>query len=528
MHYLKEQAYFEPLFNNWYAWSYLVPPVQSARHTVNTHRRIMKSFVNNYLLHILACKESGMAGSDYLDCSKEQLNDIKSLIDFTDTHGENLIALSQAVKELDELLRNHTNGESIEYLYENIPNPLKGYVELFFDLEHNLSYRLLESLLYKSDYYRQDLQTVSFGLVSQAHERPFVFSTPRLPDDNHIHLKLSFTAPELKRILQAREIPLTDHEFEAFENTIESSGGLPFSALFTTAHPKGQCPPVKQGGRIQYTGHAGFLLESKDVTILVDPVIASSHHKNVDGVFSFSKLPKKIDYICLTHSHQDHCNLETLIQLRYKTNTILVPKNNGGALQDPSLKLMLQKLDFNVLEMEDMEEVAIPNGKIMSIPFLGEHGDLNIRSKTAWFIDLEGKKILLGADSSNIDPNMYKHIQRDIGDVDVLAIGMECVGAPYTWMYGALHTKKISKSIKESRRLNGCDAELGYGLVEIFRPKQVFIYALGMEPWFKYFMGLEYDDDSTQMFESAKMIENCQAADISCERLFGNKIIEYY
>ncbi|WP_254663637.1 hypothetical protein [Pseudoalteromonas sp. BMB] len=84
------------------------------------------------------------------------------------------MALSDAVKELDELLRNHASGESIEKLYARILAPLKGYVELFFDMEHRPSYRLIESLLYRSSYYKRHLQSVAFGLLSKVDERPFV------------------------------------------------------------------------------------------------------------------------------------------------------------------------------------------------------------------------------------------------------------------------------------------------------------------------------------------------------------------
>ena len=529
MYYLKEQVYFEPLYNSWYAWPYLLAPAPGARHMVNTHKRLMKSFVANYKLHIMACKESGsaIAGADFLNCTEEQVDDIKRLIEFIDTECQDMVALSDAIKALDALLRTHTSGESIEYLYEQVPEPLKGYVELFMDMEHNPSYRFIEGLLYKSDYYKPHLQTVSFGLVSETCERPFVFSTPRLPEDDNIQMKLQFDSPLLERILKAREVPIGAEELATLKDQIECSGGLPFEDLFTTEQPSVSYEPVTSGLRLQYTGHAGFLVESADVTILLDPVIASRNAEYADKMFSFSQLPPKIDYICLTHSHQDHVNIETLLQLRYKTDTVLVPKNNGGTLADPSIKLMLKQLGFNVIETEDMESFAIPGGEITSLPFLGEHGDLNIRSKAAWFIELQGKKFFLGADSSNLDPNMYRHIHKAVGDIDLLLIGMECVGAPYTWMYGALSTKKISKKIKESRRLNGCDSDLAYGMTQIFNPGEVFVYALGLEPWYGYMMGIEYDDDSTQIVESNKMVESCKAVGLNCEKLFGKREVVF-
>ncbi len=71
---------------------------------------------------------------------------------------------------------------------------------------------------------------------------------------------------------------------------------------------------------------------------------------------------------------------------------------------------MLKRFDFQVQEVDELEEVLLQRGKIISIPFLGEHGDLNVRSKTAWLIELEGKRCFFGADSANSDINLYRHM----------------------------------------------------------------------------------------------------------------------
>lgn len=523
MLYLREDVYFEPLVNQWYAWPYLLPPVTGARHMVNTHRRIMSSFVKNYKLHIMAVSQPGMAGSDFLDCKEAQVADIRALVERIDTEHADLVELSDAVRALDELLRNHTSGESIEYLYEQVPGPLKGYVEIFMDLEHNPSYRLIEGLLYKSRYYKRSLQSASFGLLDRVGQRPFVLSTPRLPDANNLQIAADYNDPLLDAMFRAREHPIDVPALDALFAGRDTQGGIAYRELFTTEAPTRRHVPVTEGVRLQYVGHAGFLLETRDVAILVDPVIASRGREFADDVVSWSQLPPKIDYVCITHNHQDHANLESLLQLRYKTGKVLVPKNNGGTLTDPSLRQLLKQLRFDVIEMDDMDEIEVGDGRIVSVPFMGEHGDLNVRSKTAWFFELCGKKIFLGADSSNLDPHMYRHIGEQLGCVDVMAIGMECVGAPYTWLYGALHTKLVSKKIKESRRLNGSDFVQANAIAEILQPKQVFLYALGMEPWYRYFMGLDYDENSVQLAETGKMLQACEAKRIPAERLYGKK-----
>jgi len=522
-YYLKEDVYFEPLFNHWYAWPYLLPPVTGARHLVNTHRRIMQSFINNYELHIMAIKEKGMAGAEFLNCKVEDLPRIKELIAEIDDKCADLVELSNAVKDLDEMLRNHTSGESIDPLYPRVPKPLQGYVELFLDMEHRASYRLIEPLLYRSKFYKPSLQSISLGLLSRVDERPFVLSTPRLPDENHLQVDVDFNHQLLDSLFKARETPLTMNEIEQMFAGLSLEGGLKVSDLFTQEISKYSYEPVESGVKLAYTGHAGFLIETKEVSILIDPVITSRGAEFANEVISYNELPPKIDYICLTHNHQDHVNFESLLQLRYKTDKVLVPKNNGGSLADPSLRLLLKQFAFDVYEIDDLDEIDLPGGKIVGIPFLGEHGDLNIRSKTAWYVELLGRKMFFGADSSNPDNNLYELLGEYFYDVDVLAIGMECVGAPYTWLYGALHTKLVGKSIKNSRRLNGSDCKQAFPMVKAFNAKHVCIYALGLEPWYNYFMGIEYEDESMQILESNKMLEACKNAGVNAEALYGSK-----
>jgi len=522
-YFLKKEVYFEPLINRWYAWAYLMPPAQASRYMTSTHLRLMKSFVKNAKLHIIGSQQ--LIGGEFLNCKEEQISSVSNLIEITETKCIELIQLSEAISELDEMLRGHISGESLEPLYEKVPEVLKGYVELVLDLEHRPSYRILEGLLYRSKFYRQDLQSVIFGMISRVNERPFILSTPRLPDEDHLHVELPFNSEELKTLLSTRDNPIPMAQIEDIFEGAKCEGGLNYKELFTTTPPRPKDTGFNDELKITYTGHAGFLIETPETTILVDPVIACHDEKSPSEMVDYSLLPKKIDYICLTHSHLDHTQIETLLQLRHKTRRILVPKNNSGSLVDPSLKLMLKQLDFSVTEMDDLDSITITNGNISAIPFLGEHGDLNIRSKTAWLIEVSGKKLFFGADSSCLDKTMYMRIFEYIGKIDMLAIGMECVGAPYTWLYGALHTRKVDKHIKESRRLNGADSHKAIEIVDIFNPKQVYIYALGAEPCYKYFMGLEYDETSMQITESRNMTNMCLLRNIDAKTLIGSQRI---
>lgn len=519
--YLRPDVYIDPLVNHWYAWPNLIAPMTYAMYMSKTHRRLMHSFVKNTELHIMANQDPELAGGgEFVDCSREQLGEVQNLLHRFDNEYGLYAQLAEAIRELDALVKSHRSGESIEPLYEKVPELLKGYVELHMDLYHQPGYRLIEPLLYRGRYYDESLQSISLGVLGPGEKRPFVLSTPRFADDSHLHIRLPFRAAWWDELFRARSKPLSLDDIDALFGRVSMEGGLAYGSLFTDEPPRRHESPDTDV-RLRYMGHAGFLIEGQHDAVMIDPVLATCTNDNIDKTYSYADLPDRIDYLCLTHNHADHVNLETLLQLRHKVNKVLVPKNNGGTLADPSLRLLLRQIGFDVDEVDDLDEIPLSHGRIVSIPFLGEHGDLNIRSKSAWFFQIGDKKIYAGADSSNLEPRMYQMLHDVTGDLDVLAIGMECVGAPYTWLYGALNTELVPKNIKESRRLNGSGYEQAARMVDAFKPQRMLIYALGMEPWYGYFMGLEYNDNSEQIVQSTRMIEHGRGMNLPVERLCG-------
>ena len=67
--------------------------------------------------------------------------------------------------------------------------------------------------------------------------------------------------------------------------------------------------------------------------------------------------------------------------------------------------------------------------------------------------------VFVGADSSGIDPGLYTYMRDEVGQVDVAFLGMECAGAPLTWLYQGLFTKPVTKKMSSSRTLSGSNAE---------------------------------------------------------------------
>jgi L-ascorbate metabolism protein UlaG (beta-lactamase superfamily) len=267
------------------------------------------------------------------------------------------------------------------------------------------------------------------------------------------------------------------------------------------------------------------LIEAGGLSLMCDPVLSYTYDTELFR-YTYRDLPDQIDYVLITHCHTDHILFETMLQLRHKIKNIIVPKGGGGALQDPSLKLILENIGFkNVYELAELGSIETDRISLLGVPFLGEHCDLNVRTKLAYLVKVGRHSFLIAADSCNIEPRMYDYVHDQIGDVDAIFLGMECDGAPLSWMYGPLFTKRLERQIDESRRLAGSDFEQAIRIVDRFKCREVYVYAMGQEPWLNYVMSLKYTEQSRPIVESNKLINECRRRGIYAERLFGEKEI---
>lgn len=523
VHYLRPNVMVEPLVDGWYAWAHLIPPATAARNLTERHLKIMESYIESPETHTAATKTPALLGGPFMDFKSQRVDDVRRLRERTLSERRQLIQLSLALEKLDAMLREKATGYSLESLYAEVPPELQGYVELVYDLNNHPSFRLIEPLLYKSPYYDPSLQTLILSEIS-GDDRPFVLSTPRLEKGDELELRMPFASEQLDALFRMKH---TSSSFEAIRDTLDlgERDAARFSTLLTTEPPRPYAKYDGPGARWRYFGHACILLETQDVSVLLDPVLSYTYESDISR-YTYEDLPEVIDYVLITHNHQDHILFETLLQLRHRIRNIVVPRNGGGSLQDPSLRLLLKQCGFkNVIELPEMEEVQFERGSIMAIPFLGEHGDLNVQTKSAWRLQVDGHALLFAADSCNISPKMYEHIHREIGNIEGLFLGMECDGAPMSWIYGPLLTERLERPKDHSRRLAGSNFERAKAMVDQFGCKEVYVYAMGQEPWLNYVMSIKYTEKSNPIIQSNKLIEYCRGRGIIAERLFGEREI---
>ncbi|MET3498331.1 MBL fold metallo-hydrolase [Variovorax boronicumulans] len=522
--YLRPNAVARPLLNHWILWDMLLPPAQAALIIARNHLPIMESYLRAPQQHADAASTPALMGGPWMNYPTPRVDEIRDLLNRTRKVQGEMLALAGAIAALDDLLRRHAKGESLEPLYSQIPAPLRGYVELVYDLDDHPGMRLFEGMLYRSRYCGRALQHFAVDLVERDW-LPYERSTPVLDDGRRAMLALPWNDARLDALFAAEHTPVDIDEMGE-RLGLDAARTPAWRDLFTDVPPLRRHAPPSQGVRVRYFGHACVLIESPETSILTDPFVSYEYPTDLPR-YTFEDLPQRIDYLVITHGHSDHIRPEVLLRLRHRTGTVVVPHCAGRRLQDPSLKLMLQELGFaNVVEMRELDSISLPGGgALTAVPFVGEHSDLDIQGKSGYHVQLHGRSVACLADSCSLDPMMYRHIAAELGPVDLLFLGMECEGSPMSWGYGHLLMRKPNHKADQSRRDRGSNAAEAKALIEAWPAAQAYVYAMGQEPWLNHVLAIDQSGGHLGISESDDFLAHCRSRGIDGERLYGCKEI---
>lgn len=520
-YYLKDHVKFEPAIFQWPAWPQTVPPVNAGLHVKNRYLKIMESYLEAPEVHYAAANNPNLVGGPFINIDPSQQELVREIYENIKLEAKDLIELADGIHKLNNLIMKEAKGHGIEPLYKQIPSSLKGMVELFYDLNNFPRLRLIEPLLYKH-YYNAKHQSVIMSLMDKDF-RPFVLSTPLIAQGNDIKIKRPFNDRLYDKLFSARSLPVTkDFIAEIFETTDPQNI---IDVFFQESPSNRSLDNTYQGDgvRVRYFGHACVLIETKNTSILIDPLISYQYQSDLKR-FTFSDLPERINYVLFTHAHEDHIVFETILQLRHKVDNFVLPRDRQGNLADPSVRLIMEHLGFdNLISLEEFASISTQDGEIIGLPFLGEHCDVEVTSKLGYCVVAKDKKFLFLADSNNIEPYMYKLIFDEIGAVDTTFIGMESVGGPLSFQYGGLITIPVEYGMDQSRRLSGSDFSKAINIVEQSKCKNAYVYAMGQEPWLNHLMALNYEEESPQIVNSKKFVSECRSRGIHSELLFGQR-----
>ncbi|WP_405427877.1 MBL fold metallo-hydrolase [Streptomyces erythrochromogenes] len=519
---LKKNVIAEPAVAGWYAWSYLIPPHTLAKYLKNHYRNIVESYLADPQTHRTALKQARFQGGPFVHEQEGSYDRIRLWYEAARERQAPLLELADAIDELEQKILPGQTGASMEDVYPQLPEPLAGRVELLYNRDNRTpDYRFIEPFLYASSYADPALQQVRFSEIHQ-DAREFALTTPVL---EYTPEQVLVTVPLGSELLDTVfRGGLTPQELDRVTADLGLDGDRAATFLgFFEEDPAVASRPGDAGDDvIEYVGHACVFVRHRGTTFLVDPVISySGYSRESDGRFTFEDLPERIDYVMITHNHQDHMLLETLLKIRHRVGRVVIAKSANSSLVDPDLKRVLAVLGFrDVVELDDLDTLDTPGGTITAVPFLGEHGDIRIRTKCGWMLDLDGTRVLFAADSTNVSPELYPQVVAAMGRVNTVFIGMESVGAAVSWLYGPLFPEKLERRIDAGRRLKGSNFEQAAAIVDALGADSVYVYAMGQEPWLGAVMCVEYDETHPAMVDSDRLVAYVKERGGTAKRLF--------
>jgi L-ascorbate metabolism protein UlaG (beta-lactamase superfamily) len=124
--------------------------------------------------------------------------------------------------------------------------------------------------------------------------------------------------------------------------------------------------------RVTFMGHSSLLMQSGQSAVLVDPVLRPDFRLSRHA---FDVLRIQLGAICCSHSHWDHCDLQTLLWFN-KDIPIIIPKIQRPTAFNPPIVEALKMLGFtDIREAQLWEPIQIDDIELIPVPFHGEQDE---------------------------------------------------------------------------------------------------------------------------------------------------------
>ena len=175
--------------------------------------------------------------------------------------------------------------------------------------------------------------------------------------------------------------------------------------------------------RTTLIGHACLLIQSKETTILTDPVWFDYLWEDINTLCPSITLDKDkippVDVLNLSHRHQDHFDVRTLVYLK-RNDRILKPDVTILAPNDDILLDVLKELKFeNVRVVADFEPIQIKDVTITATPSRNQASTSQDYFPEHGLLVNDGEVTLWNQVDTIVDPDIVGHIFELCGQLDM-------------------------------------------------------------------------------------------------------------
>jgi L-ascorbate metabolism protein UlaG (beta-lactamase superfamily) len=512
---LADHVIAEPLVSGFTAWWCTIAPITSAMHVRGYQIPILDGYLADPETSYQNANEPALAGGPFVGIPPRERAHVESLVARLRSDYADSIALAEAIEGFTERLMEEAKGQTLEPYYSTCPEPLKGLVEFVYDYHNRPSIRFDEGLLYRSPLYKPHLQGLRLHALASDEKRPFYVSTPHLPRASELW-ELPLSDGRLRELFALDTAPASRSELA------ELLGGHERTTFFSEGPAR--CAPTRteRETRVRYFGHATVLIEHGGVSVLVDPVIPVAPEAGGEPRLSYDDLPARIDFVAVTHMHADHFHLETLMRLGPRIGKLLLPRSLGLLIGDVSMKRVAHACGLtSTVDVDTFDGFREGDVEVVAAPFLGEHGDIAQGSKVTYVIRAGKDTFYLAADSTCLEPRIVQEIAKIFGSLDNVFMNTETEGAPISWPIQGLFPKKRNRALEATRKCRGSNYDEGVELLRVVRPKRLFNYAMGLEPWVRYIVGPASPPESPRMKAAQKLMETAGTMGVFAKCLRG-------
>ena len=201
-YHLADHTVVEPLIDKWTAWPHNFSPVLYGLHLLNYQREILISYLKNPGFHVKSSRNPKLLGGPFVDVPEKKADEIQDLLTAIEQNHADLLGMARDLTAFQNKLMQTASGQSIEAYYEQIPDSLRGFVELGYDYHNHPVVKCIESLVYESAYYKRETQSLRICAIEHDDARPYYMSTPRLADAEDIAWNIPFESSQIDELFK--------------------------------------------------------------------------------------------------------------------------------------------------------------------------------------------------------------------------------------------------------------------------------------------------------------------------------------